>query len=46
MNIHLMRRLARLAYLPGLDISLVEASVPRFGSARSSRERARAQREL
>ena len=46
MNIHLMRRLARLAYLPSVDAPLVEASAPRFGSARPSRERPRAQREL
>jgi CheY-like chemotaxis protein len=46
MNVHLMRRLGRLAYLPGVAPALVDVSAPRFGSAGSSRVRARSQREL
>ena len=33
MNVHLMRRLGRLAYLPSVDASLAGMSAPRFGSA-------------
>jgi DNA-binding NarL/FixJ family response regulator len=46
MNVHLMRRLGRLAYLPGVVPSLVAASAARFGSARSPRASARSPREL
>lgn len=46
MNVHLMRRLGRLAYLPSVEASLVQASAPRFGSARPPRERPRPQQEL
>jgi DNA-binding NarL/FixJ family response regulator len=35
MNVHLMRRLGRLAYLPSVDPSLAEMPAPSFGSARS-----------
>ena len=45
MNVHLMRRLGRLAYPPRMVASLVQGSVPRFGSARPLRARARPQRE-
>jgi DNA-binding NarL/FixJ family response regulator len=44
LNVHLMRRLGRLAYLRGMTPPLVAASARRFGPAR--RSRARAQREL
>jgi hypothetical protein len=35
MNVHLMRRLGRLAYLPSVDASLAETPAPSFGLARS-----------
>ena len=35
MNVHLMRRLGRLAYLPSVDASLAVTSAPSFGSARA-----------
>jgi hypothetical protein len=46
MNFRLMRRLARLAFLPSVDAPLVEASMLGFGSARPSRECARSRRKL
>jgi DNA-binding NarL/FixJ family response regulator len=46
LNVHLMRRLGRLSYLPGLAQSLMAVSAPRFGSARPSPARARSRPEL
>lgn len=46
MNVHLMRRLGRLAYLRGVAPSLVAVSAPRFRSARPSRARGSSRREL
>jgi hypothetical protein len=43
MNFRLMRRLARLAFLPSVDAPLVDAAAPPFRSARSTSERARPQ---
>jgi hypothetical protein len=41
MNFRLMRRLARLAFLPSVETPLADAAAPPLRSARSSSERAR-----